>query len=268
MDTKAANSAAGKPAPEAGDRSLTLQGPYGPLPVVVTMGQTAAARRRVLVMAHGFRGSLEGGGRATEMAHDLSDLCTVVRFGFTWCTTLTCQIGEYKAILDWVRRTLNPQQLYCLGRSMGGATALLAGCADKAYAPDGLVLWSAPHDLEQTFRQVLTDSVFEKLRDGQDLWLEDGKGRDLIRAAFVQDIFQYNLPQALAAWPCRPVLILHGTEDTVVTPDQAVANYEALPEPKTLIQVPGGDHSFARGGPEAARHVRQWLEERCENFVN
>lgn len=87
-----------------GEESLILAGPYGPLPVVVTPGRTERARQCVFVLAHGFRGSLEGGGRATNMARDLADLCTVVRFGFTWCTTLSCQIGEYRAIQDWVRR--------------------------------------------------------------------------------------------------------------------------------------------------------------------
>lgn len=42
------------------DRQFYLPGPFGPLPVIITYGATEEARRRVFVMAHGFRGSMDG----------------------------------------------------------------------------------------------------------------------------------------------------------------------------------------------------------------
>lgn len=125
--------------------------------------------------------------------------------------------------------------------------------------PDGLILWSAPNDLERTFVQVLTQPVFDELRAGHDLYLEDEKGRDLIRAAFVQDIFQYDIAACLKRWPGGPVLLLHGLADPVVSWDQARANYDCLRGPKQLVLIEGGDHSFAHKGEEAGRTARDWL---------
>ena len=241
------------------DRQFYLPGPWGPLPVIITYGATEAARKRVFVMAHGFRGSMDGGGRAVDMARDLSPLCTVVRFAFSWYTLLTNQIAEFQAVVAYVRRTLAPQKLYCLGRSLGGATAILAACSDPACVPDGLILWSAPNNLQRTFVQVLTQPVFDELRAGRDLYLEDEKGRDLIRGTFVQDIFRYDLPACLKRWPGGPVLLLHGLADPVVSWDQAQANYDCLPGPKELVLIEGGDHSFARKGEEAGWAARYWL---------
>ena len=100
---------------------------------------------------------------------------------------------------------------------------------------------------------MLTQPVFDELRAGHDLYLEDEKGRDLIRAAFVQDIFQYDIAACLKRWPGGPVLLLHGLADPVVSWDQARANYDCLRGPKQLVLIEGGDHSFAHKGEEAGR---------------
>ena len=129
------------------DRQFYLPGPFGPLPVIITYGATEEARRRVFVMAHGFRGSMDGGGRAVDMARDLSPLCTVVRFAFSWCTLLTNQIAEFKAVAAYVRRTLAPQKLYCLGAQPGrrhGHPAGLFGPGLRARRPDPVVRAERP----------------------------------------------------------------------------------------------------------------------------
>ena len=68
-------------------QNFSIAGPFGELQGVIHECEIPERRRNVLVMAHGFRGSMEGGGRAAQLAEEISEkICTVVRFNFTWCT--------------------------------------------------------------------------------------------------------------------------------------------------------------------------------------
>ena len=110
-------------------QNFTVAGPFGELRGVINLCEAEAKRRNVLVIAHGFRGSMEGGGRAAQLADEIGEsICSVVRFNFSWCTMLTNQIAELKAVLDFVRKTLQPEKLFLLGRSFGGATCIVTAC--------------------------------------------------------------------------------------------------------------------------------------------
>ena len=112
-------------------QNFTIAGPFGELSGVINLCEAEVKRCNVLVMAHGFRGSMDGGGRAIKLAEELSqDICSVVRFNFTWCTMLSNQIAELKAVLDFVRETLKPEKLFLLGRSFGGATSIIVACEE------------------------------------------------------------------------------------------------------------------------------------------
>ena len=155
-----------------------------------------------------------------------------------------------------------PAQALPFRTEPGGATAILvAGRHQQGAKPrvDGLALWSTPSDLPATFNNVLGPANFQKLSGGQDLWLEDERGQVLIQAAFVQEIQQYDLPSVLRHWQGKPLLILHGTEDKIVAPEQAQKNFAAAGNPKQLVYIPGGDHSFTVQGEAAAATVLQWL---------
>ena len=112
-------------------QNFSVAGPFGDLQGVVHKCEIPEKRRNVLVMAHGFRGSMEGGGRAAQLAEEISEtVCTVVRFNFTWCTMLSNQVAELKGVLDFVRQTLQPEKLFLLGRSFGGATCIITACGE------------------------------------------------------------------------------------------------------------------------------------------
>ena len=94
-------------------QNFSIAGPFGELSGVINLCEAGAKRRNVLVMAHGFRGSMEGGGRAAKLADEIGQsICSVVRFNFSWCTCLSNQIAELKAVLDFVRETLKPEKLF------------------------------------------------------------------------------------------------------------------------------------------------------------
>ena len=243
-------------------RNFTLAGPFGELQGVIHECDVAENRRAVLVMAHGFRGSMEGGGRAALLAEEISEtICTVVRFNFTWCTMLSNQVAELKAVLDFVRKSLQPEKLFLLGRSFGGATCIITACGNADYRPDGMVLWSAPNSLKKTFIQVLGEEKFQEALQGKDMLLADDRGNDLIPAAFVKDLLQYDLGDLLQRWQSGPLLIIHGEKDCIVTPEQAKANFNLAGGDKQLHYMKDDDHHLALRCHEAGELVKQWLKE-------
>lgn len=238
--------------------NLMLKGPFAPLEAVYTPCERPG-RSGLLVMAHGFRGSMEGGGYAAAMAKGLAAFCQVLRFNFSDCQLLSKQVLELEAVLVEAKRRWQPSQLFVLGRSLGGATALAVAGAGRVKV-DGLVLWSTPHDLPRTFQAVLGSAQYRTLLAGKDLPVQDEKGALVVQAAFVQDMLSYDLDRCARAWGPGPVLVIHGTSDALVSPEQAQANYEALTGPKQLIYLEGGDHCFTNAGSEAAKQVLIWLQ--------
>jgi len=270
-------------------QNFSIAGPFGELQGVVHKCEIPEKRRNVLVMAHGFRGSMEGGGRAAQLAEEISEtVCTVVRFNFTWCTMLSNQVAELKGVLDFVRQTLQPEKLFLLGRSFGGATCIITACGEadvqkvsavlknetednegvleaswykrNTYRPDGMVLWSAPNSLKKTFLQVLGEEKFLRAMEGEPILLADERGRDEIPAAFVKDLLQYDLASLLQRWQKGPLLIIHGEKDCIVTPEQAKQNFEIAGGEKELHYMEGDDHHLALRCKEAGELVKQWLE--------
>ena len=269
-------------------QNFSIAGPFGELQGVIHECEIPEKRRNVLVMAHGFRGSMEGGGRAAQLAEEISEtVCTVVRFNFTWCTMLSNQVAELKALLDFVRQTLQPEKLFLLGRSFGGATCIITACGEaevqkgssvlknetednegvleaswykrNTYRPDGMVLWSAPNSLKKTFIQVLGEEKFLRAMEGEPILLADERGRDEIPAAFVKDLLQYDLASLLQRWQKGPLLIIHGEKDCIVTPEQAKRNFEIAGGEKELHYMEGDDHHLALRCKEAGKLVKQWL---------
>lgn len=246
-----------------GCEEFNLAGPFGNLYGIINKCGNPKNNRKVLVIAHGFRGSLEGGGRAARLAAAAAELCQVVRFNFSDCQLLSKQVQELECVLQFVKTKLAPSKVCLLGRSLGGATAMIVAALPReavGVSLDGLILWSTPNDLPATFKNVLGQENFQKLSLGQDLWLEDERGKVLVQGAFVQEIMHYDLTTALKKWQGRPLLILHGTEDKVVLPEQARKNFEAAGNPKQLVYITGGDHSFTLQSEKAASTVMNWLQ--------
>ena len=269
-------------------QNFTLAGPFGELQGVIHECAVAAKRRTVLVMAHGFRGSMEGAGRAAALADELGEsICSVVRFNFSWCTMLSNQVAELKTVLDYVRERLQPEKVFLLGRSFGGATCIITACegdccadADaenccksknenaapewfkrNTYRPCGMVLWSAPNSLKQTFIQVLGEEAFQAALQGKTIVLDDERGHDEIPPVFVTDLLQYDIAALLKRWQQGPLLIIHGEKDTTVTPDQTKENYEIAGGEKKLCYMEGDNHHLDMHFKEAGELVKKWMKE-------
>ena len=60
----------------------------------------------------------------------------------------------------------------------------------------------------------------------------------------------------------RPLLLLHGTADTILPHESSERLYQSAQEPKTLKLFPGVGHRFTEAADELLETVRDWLVER------
>ena len=144
--------------------NFTFTGPYGDIECVVN---NCMSNEIVLIMAHGFRGSRDGGGRSTAFAQMAAGVCKVVRFNFNGSQILSRQVEELQAVIATVREKLKPQKLFLLGRSLGGAASMITASADENI--DGLILWATPNDLRKTFWNAFGEELYNKLDAGETL---------------------------------------------------------------------------------------------------
>lgn len=240
--------------------NFTFDGPLGPIECIVEPCRRQSAD--VLIMAHGFRGSREGGGRATGVARQAAAFCSVVRFNFTGTQIISKQIAELQAVIAQVRRRQPSGRIYLLGRSLGGAASIITAAQDKTIA--GLLLWAAPNNLRQTFRYVMTDEYYERLDAGETLQFTDERGDCTLTPDFLTDFDKYDLSALLRAWDGRPVLLLHCEGDATVLVEQARRNAELLGAAGELHIFPEGDHSFTLYSEQAGVLITDWLQRQTQ----
>lgn len=242
------------------DESLKISGPYGDMDAKFQPCQDDEAPNNLLIMAHGFRGSMEGGGRAAYLSQMASLFVNVLRFNFTGSQILSHQIEELNAVLDFAKKEYKNPRIFLLGRSMGGAASLVTASRRSEIA--GLALWATPNDLHATFKNALGNENYNRLKNGETLNLEDERGSITLTPDFVSDLDNYDLQAMLKAWQKRPLLVIHGSEDETVNVEQAQRSFALAGRPKKLVIVNGADHSFTNHSNKAAEEVIGWLRSR------
>jgi hypothetical protein len=73
---------------------------------------------------------------------------------------------------------------------------------------------------------------------------------------------QLDGAQNVAQLAPRPLLLIHGTADVVLSDQSSRMIFERAGEPKTLRLFPGADHGLTQVGEEVHDLVRQWLIEK------
>lgn len=235
--------------------SFTFYGPYGDIECVVNNCQDNDV---VLIMAHGFRGSRDGGGRSLAFAKMAESVCKVVRFNFNGSQILSRQIEELQAVIDAVRSRLQPKKIFLLGRSLGGAASLVAASRNENIT--GLILWATPNDLRRTFWNALGETLYNRLDAGETLHLEDERGKIDLTPDFLTDLDKYDLSTIISGWQERTILILHGEQDVTVDVAQGRRNFALAGGRKELYTFANGDHTFSECAEEANKIICSWLQ--------
>ena len=195
-----------------------------------------ASGRPVAVFFHGNGDSLVGAARATEAlsAAGYGVLLPEYR-GYGGNPGKPGEAALYadgRAALRWLAgKGIAPAQVVLIGNSMGSGVATQLSRENR---PAALVLVSPYASLPELAAQKLP-------------WLP---ARWLVRHRFDN--------AAKLGGVTAPVLIVHGTADTMIAPDHALALARANPRAR-LVLMPGLDHDLAwDAGAQAIQ--RDWLE--------
>lgn len=235
---------------------FTFQGPLGVIECIVEKNRSVA--NTVLVIAHGFRGSRDSGGRAAGVAYQAAAYASVVRFNFfTGTQIISKQVSELHAVLCEVRKRAPGCKVFLLGRSLGGAASIITAAQDKNLA--GLILWATPNNLRATFRHVMTDEYYERLDKGETLHFTDERGECALTPDFLTDFDNYDLSALLKDEISCPVLLLHCEGDDTVLVEQAKRNAQILGNQCELHLFAAGDHSFSDYSEAAGELLAQWI---------
>lgn len=215
---------------------------------------------KVVAVCHGFTGSKEGSGKALEMAEEIGQLgWSTFLFDFAGCgesegsfekITLSRQIDDLNCALNWLQGK-GFLKIVTLGRSFGGTTVICQAARNNTTA--GVCAWATPARLDELFTNVSAQEEKGKII------LTGEKGTVYLKKCFFTDLKQYHVANDAARISPRPLLIIHGTNDEVVPPDNAKIIYQAAGEPKQLVWIKGGDHRFTRYYRQVWLAVLEWL---------
>ena len=220
-----------------------------------------------LVVSHGFRGAKENSGRLEVFASKVVNQGgSLLAFDFAGSgesegqfvdMSLTRQVENLEDITDYsLARSDSP--LILLGRSFGGTTSLVKASKDSRVR--GLVLWSTPVLLQQTFFDHAPQQL-ERLLQGESLKFEDDKGGFLLGTEFGHDIKRHNFAAYLHKITERPALVIHGEDDL----DVDLRNVEFIKKHAgdnfTIHVVAGADHRFTQHLQIREDLTLKWLEQ-------
>jgi alpha-beta hydrolase superfamily lysophospholipase len=163
---------------------------------------------------------------------------------------------DVDAALVYLQSRRDVKKIGVLAFSMGGSALLHAVGENGAPGAQAVIL-------DSTFAE------FESLARAQMAFLPDYAARPLLAmisfyarleiGVWLRDIAPQRFINRIAP---RPLLLIHGTDDTLISPEHANTNFAAAGNPTQLWMVPG------------ANHVQAWAvatdeyEKRVVNFLN
>lgn len=219
----------------------------------------------LVIVCHGFTGSKEGRGQAVEMGEQLEDRSySTLLFDFAGSgasegenreRTLSNQVEDLASAVAWARQE-GFKRIIISGRSFGGSTVLSYAAHDQEIT--AVCTWAAVARLERLFLP-LAGGKAEGPAD-ELIILEGEEGRLELKRRFFQDLIKHDIARYASAISPRSLLVVHGTADQSVPPEDAEIIYGAASEPKQLVWIEGADHRFSNHSRQVWETFFKWLE--------
>ncbi len=199
--------------------------------------------KKGVVLLHGFTGNKAG---MNPFADFLRDEFLTLRFDFSGNgesegvfeeATYSKETDDALAAVDFMKKR-GCASIALVGHSMGAAVALLAGA--KVDVVVSLAGPSKPNP------QRMTKYARE--------WVN----KELPKS-FLDDLAKTDILAAVKKIKA-PLLIVHGSSDSVLPVKEAYELDKLANNPKKLVILPGTDHDFGEETPQVLQEVREWLQ--------
>lgn len=222
-------------------------------------------KRPTVVVCHGFTGSKEGRGKAVEMAEFLAkNGFPTLLFDFAGCgesggrfedISLSGHIGDLNSAVDFCLEN-GAGPVITMGRSFGGTTAICHAASDTRVA--GVCAWAAPASLIELFTGLTDEDISGN--ESELVTLAGAEGIIHLKKSFFTDLSRYDATLCSSLISPRPIMVVHGTADDMVPPQEARLIYSSAGEPRELQYIEGADHQFSSHHRTTWDITLKWLE--------
>lgn len=250
------------------------------------------------IVLHGFAGSKDN-SHAEKMARLLAGWgYAALRFDFRGCGKsggkrgyILChdQVADAKNALTWLagHPRIDASRIAVIGHSFGAAIACYAGSVDQRFAAvisscgwgHGERKFRGQHASPgawDKFAAMLDTTRRHKEKTGEALMvprfdvvpMQEHLRKNLSPSAQMEvssdtarSMFEFKAEEVIHWLSPRPVLFLHGADDTVTPTEQSIRLWELAGQPKDLILVTGTDHfPLAGDNPRVVSMLKGWLD--------
>jgi len=214
---------------------------------------------RILILGHGVTGDMDRPLMVAVAEAMSAQGWSCLRMSFSGnggsegsfgAATITKESEDLQDVIELL--PVSVRVAYC-GHSMGGAVGLTAASLDQRIevliSLAGMVF--TEEFLEREFGDVVPDKGL--MWDEEDCPLSQNFADDMEAIGDLLDE---------AGELGRPYLLIHGSEDDVVPPEDSEQAYAEAEDPKKMVVVEGAGHSFEETGYEEVNAaIAAWLEE-------
>ena len=212
---------------------------------------------KLIVLAHGLTGDKDR-EMIVHLAESLSKAgWPTLRISFSGCgksegkfteANISKETDDLSAILDQVKGT---KKIAYIGYSMGAAVGALAAAKD-----DRINVMVSLAGMVRT--KVFAETEFaDVIPDSGCMWEDETTP---LSQTFIDDLYQIETIVPAVKEIRLPWLLIHGSNDDVVLPDDSVHIYNNLKGKKKHIAIEGTDHSFAGHWDNLSEHIDDWLK--------
>jgi alpha/beta superfamily hydrolase len=169
------------------------------------------------------------------------------------------------------RPEAQPNNIFIVGHSLGGATSLCALQNEKRVK--GLVLWSTPKNHNYNVKKFIKNtrgrlslylflifSRIDKLIDVSKIFKLQVYGINLRPRYVYEKLMKLDEREAVSKLKHLPILIVIGDMDNIVGKDEAEAIFSAANEPKSLLVVRSADHIYMGKEDELISNTIEWIK--------